>query len=372
MAGTRIDQPRSEPASVGSEPKIDGTPKQGGRPRGRRPSSLIAWLLIAIAGLGMFASTPQSAGPDEPTQELTAWYLSGHGLRPSSTELFSVPVAFSVDPCFKGQPDVSAYCAPPRSSAEATVSTSRVLTYPPPYYWIVGIGQHLAATAAGIEYADVGGRLASFFLNFGALLLLSLYMRRRNQLWGTLLLLVSTPMAVFMGVVVNPSGWEITCGLVMAAILAEAAWGSSSLGSADWPKTTAVVLGLATIALSLARPLGFVWASGLAVSAIALAPSINRRMLVRVMCAVAPGIVLGMLWTLAYHSVGAESQNGAVASPPTLTHYAGWFFVSLMYLPLRVEQMFGYLGWVDTPPPLLLFVVNAIAWGALLIRLPSI
>jgi hypothetical protein len=372
MAGTRLDRPRSETASPGSEPTIAGTPEQGTRLRGRRPSSLVAWLIIAIAGLGMLVSTPPSAGPDEPTQELTAWYLSAHGLRPSSAGSFSVPVSFSVDPCFKEHADIPAGCASARSAAEATVSTSRVLNYPPPYYWVVGAGQRLAAFVAGTEYADVGGRLASFALNLGALLLLSLYMRRRNALWGTVLLVVATPMAVFMGIVVNPSGWEITCGLVMAAVLSEAAWGRESLGSDTWPKTTALLLLVASIALSLARPLGFLWASGLTVSAIALAPSIRRRMLIRVACSAAPGIILGMLWTLAYHSLSSDSQNGVVASPPPFAYYAGWFAVSLLYLPLRVEQMFGYLGWLDTPPPLLLFFVNVIAWGVLLIRLPSI
>jgi hypothetical protein len=34
--------------------------------------------------------------------------------------------------------------------------------------------------------------------------------------------------------------------------------------------------------------------------------------------------------------------------------------------------MLGVLGWLDTPPPVLLFLINVVAWGALLIRLPSI
>ena len=243
------------------------------------------------------------------------------------------------------------------------VSTSRVLTYPPPYYWVVGVGQRLAASLVGIEYADVGGRLASFILNFGTLLLLSLYMRRRNQWWGTFLLLVSTPMAVFMGIVINPNGWEITCGLVMAAVLSEAVWSRQSLGSDAWPKTTTLILVVASIALSLARPLGFVWATGLTVSAFALAPSVNRRLLVRVACAVAPGIVLGLLWALTYSTLAPGPVNGAVTSPPPVTHFAAWFAVSLLFLPLRLWQMFGVLGWLDTPAPVLLFSLNVLAWA---------
>jgi hypothetical protein len=252
------------------------------------------------------------------------------------------------------------------------VSTSVVLNYPPPYYWVVGIGERLAASLAGIEYADIGGRLASFILNFGALLLLSLYMRRRSQWWGTLLLLVSTPMAVFIGIVVNPNGWETTCGLVMAAVLSEAVWSRQSLASDAWPKTTTLILVAASLALSLARPLGFIWASGLTVSAFALAPSIHRRSLLRVACAVAPGIVLGMLWTLAHPTFASSSPNGTATVPPPVLYYAAWFALSLLYLPLRICQMFGWLGWLDTPPPIPLFLVDILAWGALLIRLPSI
>ncbi|HEX7612882.1 MAG TPA: DUF2142 domain-containing protein, partial [Candidatus Limnocylindrales bacterium] len=356
-----LDQPTAEPAPD-SEPALDMR-APGSRLRGLgRPSTLIGWLLVAIAGLGMFVSTPPSAGPDEPQQNVTAWYLSGHGLRPSSIEWFSVPVSFATDPCFAHKSDVSASCMPSRTTGEAMASTSWVLSYAPPYYWVVGFGQRLATSLIGIEYADIGGRLASFILNFGALFLLSLYMRRRNQWWGTFLLLVSTPMAVFMGVVVNPSGWEITCGLVMAAVLSEAVWSRKSLGSDAWPKTTFVILALASVALSLARPLGCVWAAGLTISAIALAPSMNRRLLLRIACAVAPGIALGILWALTYPTLGVGSLNGAAYGPPSVLGYPLWFAISLVLFLLRVEQMFGVLGWLDTAPPMLLFLTTIVAW----------
>ena len=34
--------------------------------------------------------------------------------------------------------------------------------------------------------------------------------------------------------------------------------------------------------------------------------------------------------------------------------------------------MFGVLGWLDTPAPVLLFSLNVLAWGALAVRLPAI
>jgi hypothetical protein len=334
---------------------------------GGRPSALVGWLLVAIAGFGMFISTPQGAGSDEPAHDLTAWYLWAHGLPPTSDGAFSVPVSFTYDPCFNNS-TINASCASPRSADMVLVSTSRVITYPPPYYWVVGAGQRLAASLVGVEYADIGGRLASLILNFGALLLLSLYMRRRNQWWGTLLLLVSTPTAVFLGAVVNPNGWEITCGLVMAAALSEAAWSHRSLETGALPKSTTLLLVVASIALCLARPLGFVWAAGLTLSAFTLAPSINRRLLVRVACAVAPGIILGLLWALGHHAL--ITYPGREPSPITVGNLLIWFATSLAYLPLHLWEMLGVLGY--TPAPLLLFVVNVFAWGALLRRLPAI
>ena len=144
------DQPTEEPSPAVNEP-AGGARAPGGRLRGLgRPSPVIGWLLVALAGFGMFVSTPPSAGSDEPAQELTAWYLSEHGLPPASVELFSVPVSFSADACFT-KSTITASCAPPRSSDMVLVSTSRVLAYPPPYYWVVGAGQRLTASRSNLK-----------------------------------------------------------------------------------------------------------------------------------------------------------------------------------------------------------------------------
>jgi hypothetical protein len=239
-----------------------------------------------------------------------------------------------------------------------------VLNYPPPYYWVVGAGERLAALV-GLEYADVGGRIASLLLNLGVLFLLSFYMRRRNPLWGSFLLLVSTPTAVFFDFVVNASGWEITCGLAMAVVLAEAAWGrQSAFESEAWPKSTIVMLALASIGLSTARPLGFLWAAGLTISAIALAPSIHRRGLLRIVCAVAPGIAVGALWYRAH--------TYTVAAPSTLPGLVQAFADTFMYFPEYIRHMFGVLGLLDEPLPGMLLVLNIAAWAVLLTRLRSI
>jgi hypothetical protein len=322
---------------------------------------LIAWLLVAIAAVGFLASTPPSAGPDESFQQANAWYLSEHVLPPDGAPVYSVPASLLVSPCYIDPARSSAACMPPHSREMGSFALT--LNYPPPYFWVVGAGERLAALF-GLEYADVGGRLASLLLNLGTLLLLSIYMRRRNQLWGTFLLLISTPMAVFFDVVVNPSGWEITCGIAMAAILSQTAWDRRSLGSVAWSKSDVAILALTSIGLCTARPLGFLWAAGLTVSAIALAPSIHRGALLRTVCAVSPGIAVGILWYFT-HPYG-------VAAPSTVPGLVKAFADTFMYFPNYILHMFGVLGWLDTPMPGMLLVLNIAAWAVLLTRLPSI
>ncbi len=362
LAALEPDAPAVEPAPGTSVP-ASVTDRPGSRHRNLgRPSGLIACLLVAIAMVGLLASTPPSAGSDEPVQQATAWYLSGHLLAPDGTVEYPVPASLVVVPCFAYHPDQSAACMPAHSSEMA--SYGEVLNYPPPYFWVVGAGQRVAALF-GLQYAADGGRIASILLNLGALLLLSLYMRRRSRFWGSFLLLVLTPTAVFLNAVVNPSGWEITCGLVMAAVLSQTAWSRRSEGEPRaWLNREIAILAIASIALSTARPLGFVWAAGLTVSAIALAPSIQRRGMWRIACAVAPGIVMGALWYRA-HTYG-------VAAPVTLPGFVQAFSATFMNYGAYIHQMFGGLGWVDTWMPGVLMLLNFAAWAVLLTRLPSI
>jgi Predicted membrane protein (DUF2142) len=343
----------------------------GGKLRGSGgTSSLLGWLLVTIAAVGMLASTPPSAAPDEPVQAAAAWYMSEHVMPPAPTEVFPVPASLFVAPCYAGHPDRTAGCMAPRGNNTGMVQASSVVNYPPPYYWVVGGGQRIAALF-GLQYADIGGRLASVVLNFGALFLLSLYMRRRNRRWGSLLLLVSTPMAVFMGIVVNPSGWETTSAIVMAAALSEAAWSRPGTASNTWPRGTLALLAIASVALCTARPLGFVWAASLTIAAIVLAPASSRRVLVRVACAVTPGIALGLLWATTHPATLPISATMAT-SPSTIPNLANFFAQSLSWFPERLRQVFGVLGWLDTPVPELLLLVNLVAWAAVLTRLPSI
>jgi len=326
-------------------------------------------LIVAIAAVGLFVATPPSAGPDEPAHQAAAWYMSGHLLPPDPGQVFAVPYSLYVTPCYAFHPDVTAACMPQRGDTGFWVMASTAANYPPPYYWVVGAGERLAAVF-GLQYADIGGRLASLILNLGVLLLLSLYIRRRHPGWGDILLLVSTPTAVFLGAVVNPSGWEITCGIAFAVVLAEAAWAHRPSGSDAPSGSTLALLAVAGIGLCTARPISFVWATGLTAAAVVLAPSISRRAILRVACAVAPGILIGVVWAILHPD--PLPVHDTVASPTTIPNLANFFAESLLWFPHRVQQMFGLLGWFDTPEPDPLVLANIVAWTAVLTRLPNV
>src|ERR1035437_277707 len=158
LAVLQPDEPAAEPAPATSGSASD-THVPGSLPRDRGgPYGLIAWLLVAIAAVGLLASTPPSAGPHEPIQQATAGSLSGHGLQPEGALEYPVPESLVVYPCYAFHPEQSAACVPAHSQEMG--SYAEVLNYPPPYFWVVGAGQRLAALF-GLEYAGVGGRLAS-------------------------------------------------------------------------------------------------------------------------------------------------------------------------------------------------------------------
>jgi hypothetical protein len=79
---------------------------------------------------------------------------------------------------------------------------------------------------------------------------------------------------------------------------------------------------------------------------------------------------MGMLWYLA-NPAGSPALT-AVTSPAAVPNLDTSLASSFVYFPLRLFQMFGVLGWLDTPMPGLLLLGNLVAWGVLLRRMPSI
>src|ERR1035437_1245816 len=141
LAVLQPEVPAVEPAPATSEP-AGVTPVHSGQGRSRGGlSPLAGWLLVAIAAIGLLASTARTAGPDEVFQQTTAWYLSEHVLQPDGTPEFSVPAELVDGPCYAHDQTKSAGCMPPRSQGMGIYSA--ILNYPPPYFWVVGGGELL-------------------------------------------------------------------------------------------------------------------------------------------------------------------------------------------------------------------------------------
>jgi hypothetical protein len=330
-----------------------------------------AWATVVVAALGMLVSTPRAAGADEPVHASTAWYVSTHVLPPREPEHAGagpIPGLLASDPCYAGHPEHDASCIVPRAAA-GTVATFRVVGYPPVYYWVTGIGQHVAAAALP-GWEDIGGRLASILLNLGLLTLIGLHMRRRHPLWGTYLLCVVTPMVAFYWAVVNPSGWETTTALTFAYVFSQAWWvrEDDSRDHTLSRSRLAVVAG-SSLLLGLARPAAFVWLTCLILSVVALRPSrLDRRSRIRSVAAAASGVVAGVAWYLAYRSDAAVSNPSPLADPSPAS-YAIWFEQSLDAILTRAREVFGVLGWLDTAMPGWLFLVSLVGYTVFLTQL---
>lgn len=330
----------------------------------RRTTELLAFLTVIAAVIGMFVSTPRMASPDEPAHQSTAWYVTNNGMPPTEEIYAPVPGNISDSICYAFDSANDASCLGPRQVLPAV--EGRIFNYPPVYYWTVGFGQWVA-NSVGAQWMDLGGRVASFVLNLLGLTALALLSRRQSRIWGSSLLLVSTPMAVFLWVVVNSSGWQITTGLLFAYVFAQVWWGSHrdlDLRNRQWPALGAVAA--TSVLFALARPDSLIWMLLLMLAVTLMGPSSNSMAVrAKALAAAGVGILAGVGWQLT-HPSQHPIENPNPLADPAFTDYLRWFQQSLDLLPDRLHQAVGVLGWLDTPTPRWLFVATIIGWASFL------
>lgn len=330
----------------------------------RRRGELLAFLTVIVAIVGMFVSTPRMAGPDEPAHQSTAWYTTNYGMPPTNEIYAPVPGNVSDSICYAFDPGNDAGCLGPRQPLPP--ADGRIFNYPPPYYWVVGFGQWVA-DGVGMEWMDVGGRVGSLFLNVVGLGALAFLVRRQSALWGSSILLVSTPMAVFLWAVVNSSGWQIMTGLLFAYVFAQAWWGSHRDLDLDRRRLlTLVAVAASSILFALSRPDSLIWILLLALAVVLMGRSrhpIKDR--VQVLAAAGMGVLSGLVWQIT-HPSQHPIENPNPLADPIFSDYLRWFQQSLDLLPDRLRQSVGVLGWLDTSTPRWLFVATLLGWAAFL------
>jgi|GEM_PF-2338189 len=323
----------------------------------------LAALTVLLAIIGMAVTSPPLVGPAESAHQATAYYTTVHLLPPKQEDLFYTPGILKQGNCTEFDSSKDASCIPSRE--DVTPGKVRVLNYPPPYYWVVALGQKAAPTAD--TWSDVGGRAASMLLNIGALVLLALLARRVTRNWGTYLLLVTTPMAAFLWAVVNPNGWEITTGLLFAVVFSTAWWnldpwkdGRKSV----WLRF--VVVTGASLAFALSRHDALVWMCLLVLAVLLMGRSaLERTQKVRLLGAVLVGLVAALVWQFTHPPIHNLNNPDRVAEPVAMD-YLHWLGQIDEMLPDRLRQMVGVLGALDTPAPYTLALLLMLGWAGLI------
>ena len=333
----------------------------------------VAFALVFLSMAAWSLATPLYASPDEPAHVLRAVSLDhgqliGRSIGSDSNPNTSVTVPASIGEgsrypvCFAFKILIPASCARPltTSGTEVRVETSAG-RYPPLYYAIVGLPSWVSESTGGL-YAMrlVSAALSALFVAL-AVMSICAWSRRKFMLVGVLLAL--TPMTLFLGGVVNPNGPEICAGLctwVAGLVLVLER-------TDDPPRGLVVVLTASTVMLMLSRGISPLWAALIAAVLAVLAGreaimSLLRRRSLRVpLAVVALSALAAVAWVVVAHAndlmVGESTSNSGSQLLLALWGLSGSW----------LQQMIGVFGWLDTPAPLLTYLVWYVAIGAVVL-----
>jgi hypothetical protein len=353
------------------------SPRRAAPARHRRARPRSHWRVFALAAGIVFcamalwsAATPVYAAPDEPVHVIKAaavvrGQLVGQtaGASQEAFAMVRVPGTYGLpanrnDPtCFHRRPTVPASCAPAITASSApTDSWIYVARYPPLYYAIVGLPSLLSDSPVTIYAMRLVSALLSALMIGLAAMVAVRWSRRRLTLVGVAV--ATTPMVLFLGGVVNPSGFEVssaiaawTCGAVLVLEHLE-----------DPPPGLIAALGVSCTVLELIRSLSPFWLALTALFLVAVSDlrrlrALLRRRDVQIMLAVALGLgALACAWIIGEHSTAVYARGG-LGPTSELTILETSFAHTDFYLP----TMIGVFGWFDTWAPTFTYV----AWYGL-------
>jgi hypothetical protein len=333
-------------------------------------------------------ATPLGAASDEPVQIIKAAAVArgeflgqptptrdntdtNHSGRAVMTVI--VPATYAQDAaladCYRHKPQVTAACAPGAStSGQLERATTYVGRYPPLYYLIVGSPTLLWHSSAGIYMVRALSALASSIFLGLALASAAVWGRSRLLVGGVVV--ATTPMVLFLGSVVNPSGFEIsaaiatwTTGLVLVLDRRD-----------DPPRGLIAAFCVCACLLAATRSLSPLWLGLIVVTLIWLEPGgcreLARRHAVRVGAAVV--IVVTALATI---YIAAADALAITASGIPLKANATVSTVVNLYQArssFYITQTVGIFGWLDTSAPWpIVFLVGLAIIGFLWLALAT-
>jgi Predicted membrane protein (DUF2142) len=353
-----------------------------------RSSSRRVWwttfvLVACVAGLWALANPP-FASPDEPAHLIRAVALDHGELtgKTASRRLFEeagrgdktnlqvrVPEVFARvsrtgTPCFAFQPEVTAECLQVTGSSRDAEALTTAARHPPAYYAIAGVASWVPQPGSRTVYLM---RFISVLLTsaFIATAMTALRRTAAPRLLATGLLVAITPMVLFVSGTVNPSVPEIAaslalwvCGLVLV---------SQAQDRVDSRLVTAV--GIAGCVLALSRQLAPLWLGLIALTLLACANRASLRNLARsgwarfwaalvVACTAAQ-----LAWDLIFKPLDASRLGRPRINVPESEVLRSGLGATFS----RYREMVGLFGWLDTPSPVLTYLLWTAALGLLVL-----
>jgi hypothetical protein len=361
--------------STSAVPPVRGVaPATSADPVPTGPSRACTWrrsivgFLLLFGILGVWSlSQPRWAAPDEPAQAIRAagaadGQIFGKNAPAlgASTATFIVPAALgATSVCYAFKPTVSAACEPQPTVTSARIEqASYVGRYPPLYYVIVGLPSRLDPSSPRQLYYMrlVSAALSAMFL-CAALVSAAQVRGRRWVIFGAAVTV--TPMVVFLGSVVNPSGLEISSALCM--------WTSGlALLDGPLPRYRRRLLVWTTVSAS-----AFVQVRGLSpllllIAAVLLGLLVGRQKIVALLrqrdAQVGTAVIVAfslfaVWWILSQHVLVSSMTPGPVVATQGIPYNQAFTRNT------NVHEMIGVFGWLDTYIPLWCYrVVETILW----------
>ncbi|WP_316523490.1 DUF2142 domain-containing protein [Kitasatospora brasiliensis] len=250
-----------------------------------------------------------------------------------------------VNACYVFRSENSAACAPHLRDRPGTVEvTTAAGRYHPAYYFAVGWPSLLVHGEKAFYLMRLMSALICSALAASAVVSAAEWRRRSFTLLGVVT--ATTPMALFMFGVVNPSGPEIAAGILVWSA------GLPMLMSPDphLLNRRLARLGVGALVLISIRPLGLIWFAGALFFGLLLSQKGAVREVVRhrVTWYWGGASLLAAVSALAWSST--HPDHSVIDTPSNLTPLTAarkTFDGGLMYM----KQMIGYFGWLDAQPP---------------------
>jgi hypothetical protein len=330
------------------------------------------FLAAALSSLWALA-TPLFGAPDEPAHAIRAasvvrFQIVGDEVpsEPEDRLVVDAPKAYGDASdsiaCYVFLADTSAGCASFDDHTQLVRLPTSAGRHPPAYYAIAGLPSLVDGGALGVYLMRIVSVLIA--AAFVASACATLDRLRRPRIGALAILIGATPMLFFIGGSLNPSAVEIPAALSL--------WMSGTALAVEAPSGVDARLlrrvGVAAIALVLARQLAPLW---LALIALALL-AIGGRAATRALWASRPArwwgvaivvaTALQSIWIVVMRPLDPSFADSAgIRDLGAGTALRTSFGESLN----RLREMVGWFGWLDAPAPGLTYALWAIALGVL-------